>query len=50
MNTMKILLVEDRKSAQQNFMTAVYFFNDDHNLTVEPDIAENTSSALRKDK
>ena len=48
MNTMKILLVEDRKSAQHNFRTAVYFFNYDHNLTVEPDIAEDTSSALRK--
>ena len=48
MNRMKILLVEDQKPAQQNFMTAVYFFNHDHNLTVEPDIVEDTSSALRK--
>ena len=48
MNTMKILLVEDQKPAQQNFMTAVYFFNHDHNLTVESDIVEDTSSALKK--
>ena len=48
MSAMKILFVEDRKSAQQIFMNAVHFFNYDNNLTVELDIAEDTLSALRK--
>ena len=48
MSTMKILLVEDAKREQQNFIYAVDAFNINHNLTVEPDIAEDTSSALRK--
>ena len=48
MSTMKILFVEDHTSAHQIFMNAVHFFNYDHNLTVEPDIVEDTSSALDK--
>ena len=48
MNTMKILLVEDAKGEQENFRDVVDVFNETHNLTVEPDIAADTSSALRK--
>lgn len=48
MNTMKILFVEDGKGEQQNFINVVDFFNKKYNMTVEPDIAESTSSALDK--
>ena len=48
MNTMKILLVEDAKGEQQNFIDVVDVFNENHNLTVETDIAADTLSALRK--
>ena len=48
MSTMKILLVEDSKKEQQNFIYAVDAFNEKYDLTVETDIVENTWSALDK--
>ena len=48
MNTMKILLVEDAIGEQQNFIEVVDDFNQKYNLMVEPDIVEDTWSALGK--
>lgn len=48
MDPMKVLLVEDEKNEQQNFIDAVDAFNEKYNLTVEPNIAEDISSALEK--
>ena len=48
MSTMKILLVEDAKDAQQIFIDAVDAFNEKYELTVETDIVEDTWSALDK--
>ena len=48
MNTMKILLVEDAIGEQQNFIEVVDDFYKKYNLMVEPDIVEDTWSALGK--
>ena len=48
MNAMKILLVEDAISEQQNFIEVVDDFNQKYDLMVEPDIVEDTWSALNK--
>ena len=48
MSTMKILLVEDAKDEQQNFIDALDAFNEKYDLTVETDIVEDTWSALDK--
>ena len=48
MNTMKILFVEDAIGEQQNFIEVVDDFNQTYNLMVEPDIVEDTWSALGK--
>ena len=48
MSAMKILLVEDAKDEQQNFIDAVDAVNEKYDLTVETDIVEDTWSALDK--
>ena len=48
MSTMKVLLVEDAKDQQRIFEDVVDVFNEKHDLTVEPDIAADTLSALDK--
>lgn len=48
MSTMKLLLVEDAKDQQLIFQDVVGVFNEKYDLTVESDIAEDTSSALKK--
>lgn len=48
MSTMKLLLVEDAKDQQCIFEDVVGVFNEKYDLTVESDIAEDTSSALEK--
>ena len=48
MSTMKLLLVEDAKDQQLIFEDVVGVFNEKYDLTVESDIAEDTSSALEK--
>lgn len=48
MNMMKILFVEDAIGEQQNFIEVVDDFNQTYNLMVEPDIVEDTWSALGK--
>ena len=45
---MKILLVEDARDQQQTFIDVVDVFNEKYDLTVETDIAEDTSCALDK--
>lgn len=45
---MKLLLVEDAKDQQRIFEDVVGVFNEKYDLTVESDIAEDTSSALEK--
>ena len=45
---MKILLVEDARDQQQIFIDVVDVFNEKYDLTVETDIAEDTSCALDK--
>ena len=48
MSTMRLLLVEDAKDQQLIFEDVVGVFNEKYDLTVESDIAEDTSSALEK--
>ncbi len=48
MSDMRVLLVEDAKDQQLIFEDVVGIFNEKYDLTVESDIAEDTSSALKK--
>ncbi len=48
MSVMRVLLVEDAKDQQLIFEDVVGVFNEEYDLTVESDIAEDTSSALEK--